>query len=315
MSMAHKQGFIWMDGQWVGWREAKVHPLTQTLHYGMGVFEGVRAYNGEQGPAIFRLHCHTKRLLRSAHILNIDVPYTHEELVEIQKEVLLKNKLSNAYIRPMIYLGSETMGLNMVDTNVNVMVAAWEWGSLLGEEALRHGVRIRTSSFARHFSNSAMHKAKANGNYINSMLAAREAKQSGVDEALLLDVNGHVAEGSGENIFIVRDNIVYTPDLSACLDGITRDTVIRFLRSENYEVQEKRITRDEVYIADEAFFTGTAAEITPIVELDRRKIGTGLVGSLTKKVQSAYFDLVYARKVIDENWISVIKPTISISVQ
>jgi len=253
-SMADRDGLIWLDGELVDWRDAKVHVLTHTLHYGMGVFEGVRAYETDQGAAIFRLQEHTDRLFRSAHILNMELPYSKEELNNAQRAAVRENNLNSAYIRPMAFYGSEGMGLRADNLKVHVMIAAWEWPAYMGEEAKTQGIKIRTSSYTRHHVNITMCKAKANGNYINSMLALREAIDSGCEEALLLDNEGYVAEGSGENFFLVRDGIIYTPELTSCLDGITRRTIIEMAESQGYEVREKRITRDEVYVADEAFF-------------------------------------------------------------
>ncbi|MEE2749299.1 MAG: branched-chain amino acid transaminase, partial [Pseudomonadota bacterium] len=289
-SMADRDGLIWLDGELVDWRDAKVHVLTHTLHYGMGVFEGVRAYETDQGAAIFRLQEHTDRLFRSAHILNMKLPYSKEELNEAQRAAVRENNLDSAYIRPMAFLGSEGMGLRADNLKVHVMVAAWEWPAYMGEEAKTQGIKIRTSSYTRHHVNITMCKAKANGNYINSMLALREAIDSGCEEALLLDNEGYVAEGSGENFFLIRDGIIYTPELTSCLDGITRKTIIEMAQSLGYEVREKRITRDEVYVADEAFFTGTAAEVLPIQSLDGRIIGEGRRGPVTEKLQTMYFD-------------------------
>jgi branched-chain amino acid aminotransferase len=299
-----RDGSIWFDGEWVDWREAKVHVLTHTLHYGMGVFEGVRAYETKDGSAIFRLEEHTNRLFNSAKIMNMDIGFSKDELNQAQKDAVVKNNLDSAYIRPMCFYGSEGMGLRADGLKVHTIIAAWEWGSYLGEDNMKNGIRIRTSSYARHHVNVAMTKAKANGNYINSMLALQEALTDGYDEALMLDVDGFVAEGSGENIFIVRDGVVYTPDLTSALAGITRNTVFELATDLGYKVIEKRITRDEVYIADEAFFTGTAAEITPIRELDNRPIGLGVRGPVTEQLQSLYFDCVYGRNEQYQHWIA-----------
>lgn len=307
MSMADRDGVIWLDGELVPWREAKVHVLTHTLHYGTGVFEGVRAYHADQGTAIFRLEDHTDRLFRSAHILGMDMPYDKATLNEVQKEIVRENKLDSAYLRPMCFFGSEGIGLRADNLKVHVMVAGWEWGAYLGPEALEKGIRIRTSSYTRHHVNITMCKAKANGNYMNSTLALQEALRDGYDEALLLDVDGFVAEGSGENIFIVRNGIIYTPDLTSALEGITRETIVELAKEFGYEVREKRITRDEVYVADEAFFTGTAAEVTPIRELDGRKIGSGVRGPITEKLQAKYFDLVHGRVAEHMGWLSPVK--------
>jgi branched-chain amino acid aminotransferase len=304
MSMADRDGVIWLDGELVPWREAKVHVLTHTLHYGMGVFEGVRAYKTDSGTAIFRLKEHTNRLFRSAHILGMNMPYDKDTLNEVQCVVVRENKLDSAYLRPMCFLGSEGMGLRADNLSTHVMVAAWEWGAYLGVESMEKGIRIRTSSYTRHHVNITMCKAKANGNYINSMLALQEALSCGYDEALLLDNEGYVAEGSGENIFIVRDGTLYTPDLTSALEGVTRDTIVVLADEFGIPLVEKRITRDEVYVADEAFFTGTAAEVTPIRELDNRKIGAGSRGPITEKLQSAFFDHVHGRTNSHAGWLT-----------
>ncbi|MCA6063497.1 branched-chain amino acid transaminase [Thalassolituus marinus] len=306
-SMSDRDGLIWLDGELVNWRDAKVHVLTHTLHYGMGVFEGVRAYETDQGAAIFRLQEHTDRLFNSAHILNMPMPFSKAEINEAQRAAVRENNLNSAYIRPMVFFGSEGMGLRADNLKVHVMVAAWEWPAYMGEEAKTQGIKIRTSSYTRHHVNITMCKAKANGNYINSMLALREAIDSGCEEALLLDNEGYVAEGSGENIFLVRDGIIYTPELTSCLDGITRRTIMEMARSLGYEVREKRITRDEVYIADEAFFTGTAAEVLPIRMLDGRSIGTGSRGPVTEKLQSMYFDTVTGKAPFNAEWLTLVK--------
>lgn len=295
MSMADRDGVIWYDGELVPWREAKTHVLTHTLHYGMGVFEGVRAYATDRGASIFRLKEHTERLFMSAHIMNMPMPYTRDELNEAHRTVVRENKLPHAYLRPMVFYGSEGMGLRASNLKVHVIVAAWEWPAYMGAEALERGIKVRTSSYTRHHVNISMTRAKANGNYINSMLALQEAISGGAEEALMLDPEGYVAEGSGENVFIVRDGVIYTPDVTSCLDGITRKTVIQLAHEHGYTVKEKRITRDEVYIADEAFFTGTAAEVTPIRELDGRQIGAGHRGPITSVLQKAYFDVVNGR--------------------
>ncbi len=307
MSMADRDGVIWFDGKMVPWREATTHVLTHTLHYGMGVFEGVRAYDAEQGTAIFRLREHTDRLFRSAHILRIPMPYDKDTLNAAQTAVVRENGLQSAYLRPMCFYGSEGMGLRADNLKVHVIVAAWEWGAYLGKENLERGIRIRTSSFTRHHVNITMCKAKANGNYMNSMLALNEALSCGYDEAMLLDSEGYVAEGSGENIFIVRNGVLYTPDLTSALEGVTRDTIMMLAREEGLEVREKRITRDEVYIADEAFFTGTAAEVTPIREVDQRVIGNGARGPLTEKLQTLYFDQVHGRREDHPEWLTLVE--------
>lgn len=303
-TMADRDGLIWFDGELIPWRDAKVHVLTHTLHYGMGAFEGVRAYKTEQGAAIFRLEEHTRRLFNSAKIMNMQIPFSEEEINEAQRAAVRENNLDSAYIRPMIFFGSEGMGLRADNLKVHVMVAAWEWGSYLGDEGIEKGIRIKTSSFTRHHVNVSMCKAKANGHYINSMLALQEAQRDGYDEAMLLDVDGFVAEGSGENIFVVREGQIYTPDLTSALDGITRKTIVQLANELGYDIIEKRITRDEVYIADEAFFTGTAAEVTPIREVDNRPIGCGSRGPVTEKLQKLYFDVVEGRSHLDQNWLT-----------
>ena len=305
-TMADRDGVIWLDGEMVPWREAKTHVLTHTLHYGMGVFEGVRAYHAEQGTAIFRLQEHTDRLFRSAHILNMPMPFDRDTLNAAQKAAVRENNLDSAYIRPMCFYGSEGMGIRADNIRVHCMVAAWEWGAYLGAENMEKGIRIRVSSFTRHHVNITMCRAKANGNYMNSMLALQEALHDGYDEALLLDAEGYVMEGSGENVFIIRDGVIYTPDLTSALDGITRRTVIMLAEEMGYKVVEKRITRDEVYIADEAFFTGTAAEVTPIREVDNRPIGSGSRGPITEKLQKTYFDLVHGRLDSHQEWLELV---------
>ena len=306
MTMADRDGVIWLDGTLVPWREAKVHVLTHTLHYGMGVFEGVRAYNAEGGVAIFRLQEHTDRLFRSAHILGMGMPYDKATINEAIRAVVRDNGLESGYIRPMCFYGAEGMGLRADKLQTHVMVAAWAWGAYMGEENLKRGIRVRTSSFTRHHVNIMMCKAKANANYLNSMLALNEALASGCDEAMLLDAEGYVAEGSGENIFIVRNGKIYTPELTSALDGITRDTIITLAGEIGVPVVEKRITRDEVYIADEAFFTGTAAEVTPIREVDGRVIGAGSRGPITERLQTMYFDQVHGRRSEYPEWLTYV---------
>ncbi len=306
-SMSDRDGLIWLDGEMVDWREAKVHVLTHTLHYGMGVFEGVRAYETAQGAAIFRLQEHTQRLFNSAHILNMKLPYSKEEINEAHRAAVRENNLNSAYIRPMAFYGSEGMGLRAENLKVHVMVAAWEWPAYMGEDAKTKGIKIRTSSYTRHHVNITMCKAKANGNYMNSMLALREALDSGCEEALLLDNEGYVAEGSGENFFMMSNGVMYTPELTSCLDGITRRTIMEMARSMGIEVREKRITRDEVYIADEAFFTGTAAEVLPIQSLDGRVIGAGSRGPVTEKLQNMYFDTVTGKAPFKAEWLTLVK--------
>lgn len=307
MLMADRDGWIWLDGEWLPWREAKVHVLTHTLHYGCGVFEGLRAYHGVRGTAIFRLRDHTDRLFRSAHIMKMPMPYSKDELDQVQCEVVARNELESAYIRPMCFYGAEGMGLHAASLRTHVMVAAWAWGSYLGPENIERGIRVKTSSFQRNHVNSLMSKAKTNGNYVNSILAVQEAADLGFDEALLLDHEGYVAEGSGENIFVARNGKLYTPDLTSALEGITRDTVLTIADDLGIKVTEKRITRDEVYVADEAFFTGTAAEVTPIREVDGRAIGAGTRGPITQKLQSLYFDCVHGRHTYHTEWLNPVR--------
>jgi len=307
MSMADRDGLIWLDGEMVPWREAKTHVLTHTLHYGLGCFEGVRAYNTANGPAIFRLKEHTDRLFNSAHILNMKMPFSKDVINEAQRAAVRENNLDEAYLRPMVFLGSEGMGLRADNLQVHVMVAAWSWPSYMSPEAKELGIKVRTSSYTRHHVNITMCKAKANGNYINSMLALNEAISGGAEEALLLDNEGYVAEGSGENIFIVRNGELHTPELTSCLAGITRATIIDFAKDLGLVVKERRITRDEVYIAEEAFFTGTAAEVLPIRELDGRQIGEGKRGPITEKLQSMYFDAVKGKLAQHSEWLAPVK--------
>ena len=306
MSFSDRDGVIWMDGQLVPWREATMHVLTHSLHYGMGVFEGVRAYETGKGPAIFRLNDHTDRLFRSAHILKMPIPYDKETLNNAQKTVVRENDLRSGYIRPLCFYGSEGMGLHASELKTHVMVAAWEWGSYLGDEGLSKGIRVKTSSFSRHHVNSTMCKAKVTGHYFNSMLAMQEAESCGYDEALLLDPEGYVAEGSGENIFLVRNGKILTPELTSALEGITRDTIMQFIAELGLEVVERKITRDEVYVADEAFFTGTAAEVTPIRELDDRVIGSGKRGQVTETLQTMYFDQVQGKREQHREWLTLV---------
>jgi branched-chain amino acid aminotransferase len=307
LSMDNRDGFIWFDGEMVPWRDAKIHVLTHTLHYGMGVFEGERAYHTDQGAAIFRLHEHTDRLFNSAHIMNMEMPFDKETINQATKQAVSANNLDSAYIRPMVFYGSEGMGLRADNLKTHVIIAAWEWGAYLGSESLEKGIRIRTSSYTRHHVNISMCRAKANGHYINSMLALQEALNDGYDEALLLDIDGFVAEGSGENIFVIKNGVIYTPELTSALEGITRDTILQFANEIGVPVKEKRITRDEVYIADEAFFTGSAAEVTPIRELDNRTIGNGARGPITETLQTMYFDQVHGRRSTNPQWQSLVK--------
>lgn len=301
-----RDGVIWFDGELVDWRDAKIHVLTHTLHYGLGVFEGVRAYETSKGPVIFRLDDHTDRLFRSAHILGMDMPFSKEQISEAQKLVIRENKLDEGYLRPMCFYGSEGMGLRAEGLKTHCIIAGWEWPNYMSPEAVEEGIKVRTSSFTRHHVNITMCKAKANGNYINSMMALKEAIDSGCEEALLLDNEGYVAEGSGENIFLVQKGQLVTPELTSCLEGITRATIIDFAEELGLTVKERRITRDEVYVADEAFFTGTAAEVLPIRELDGRIIGNGKRGPLTEKLQTMYFDQVHGKRSEHPEWGGVV---------
>lgn len=295
---------IWMDGGLVDWDDASIHVLTHTLHYGLGVFEGIRCYSCEDGrSAVFRLREHTERLFASAHIMLLDIPYTEDEMNAATVETLRANGLKEGYIRPLVFLGDGSMGLFPKNNPVRVSIAAWPWGAYLGEEGLKKGIRVKVSSFIRHHVNSSMTKSKTTGSYVNSILAKREVVAAGFDEALLLDTEGYVSEGSGENIFIVKDGVIKTTPLTSVLKGITRDSVIRIARDEGLEVVEERFTRDELYTADEAFFTGTAAEITPIREVDSRSIGPGSRGPVTEKIQSIFFDIVKGKKKDYEDWL------------
>jgi len=306
-SLADRDGTIWMDGEMVDWRDAKIHVLTHTLHYGCGVFEGVRAYQTTNGTAIFRLQEHTQRLFNSAKILRMHIPFTQEQVNDAQKSVLRANGLDAGYLRPLVWLGSEKLGVSPRGNTVHLMVAAWPWGAYLGEEGMQRGIRVKTSSYTRHHVNITMTQAKSVSNYTNSILSNMEAVDDGYDEALLLDASGFVSEGSGENVFIVKDGVVYTPDLSAgALNGITRDTVLHICSDLGVNLVQKRITRDEIYIADEAFFSGTAAEITPIRELDRITIGSGSRGPITEKIQTAFFDIVNGRNPKYTHWLATI---------
>ena len=300
-----RDGKIWLDGQLVDWRDAKIHVLTHTLHYGCGAFEGLRAYETGEGTAIFRLEDHTRRLMNSARILRMTLPFTAGQLSEAQKEVVRANGLKEAYVRPLVWLGSEKLGVNPRGSKVHCMVAAWAWGAYLGEDGMARGIRVRTSSFSRHHVNVTMTQAKTVSNYTNSILANTEVTADGYDEAVLLDTAGFVSEGSGENIFIVRDGVLCTPDLSAgALNGITRNTVLQIAADLGIPVEQRRITRDECWIADEMFFSGTAAEITPIREMDRVQIGEGWRGPITEKIQRAYFDIVKGRNAKYAHWLA-----------
>ena len=308
MSMSDRDGKIWMDGRLVDWRDAKIHVLTHTLHYGCGAFEGVRAYATPEGPAVFRLQEHTERLFNSAKILRMKIPFGFDEVLEAQREVVRVNGLESAYIRPLAWIGDQKLGVNPKGNTIHLMIAAWPWGAYLGEDGLKNGIRAKTSSFARHHVNITMTQAKAVSNYTNSILAGLEATEEGYDEALLLDVNGFVSEGAGENLFIVRNGVVHTPDLSSgALNGITRNTVFAICQDLGVKLVERSITRDEVYIADEAFFTGTAAEVTPIREVDRLEIGTGKPGPITIRIQAAYFDIVSGRNPKYAMWLTPVR--------
>ena len=306
LSMDDRDGKIWFNGELVEWRSATTHVLTHTLHYGMGVFEGVRAYETPDGPAIFRLQDHTKRLFNSAKIVGMQLPFTEEQINRAHIDVVKANNLVSCYFRPMAYYGSGKLGVAPKQDDVQVILAAWAWGAYLGEEGMRKGIRVRVSSFTRHHPNVTMIKAKANGNYMNSIMANTEATRDGYDEAILLDATGYVAEGSGENIFAIKDGKLFTPALDVALDGITRRTVIEIAKEIGVEVIEKRITRDELYIADEVFFTGTAAEVTPIREIDNRQIGIGERGPITTEIQKRFFDIVEGRNPAYEHYLTYV---------
>jgi len=304
MSMSDRDGKIWKDGELIDWRDATIHVLTHTLHYGMGVFEGVRAYKTPEGTAIFRLREHTERLFNSAKIFQLNIPFDQQTVMDAQLQVVRENKLESCYIRPLVWIGDEKLGISAKGNKIHIAIAAWPWGAYLGEDGLNKGIRVKTSSFTRHHVNVSMVRAKASGYYINSILANQEALADGYDEALLLDTDGYVSEGSGENIFIIKNGKIYTPDLASCLDGITRDAVVTIAHDLGFEVIQKRITRDEVYCCDEAFFTGTAAEVTPIRELDNRVIGDGTRGPITTKVQALYFDAVAGKAPQYKHWLT-----------
>jgi branched-chain amino acid aminotransferase len=306
-SMSDRDGKIWMDGQFVEWRDAKIHVLTHTLHYGCGAFEGVRAYKTDQGTAIFRLRDHTERLFNSAKILRMQIPFTVEQAMQAQIDVVKANGFDSCYIRPLTWIGDKKLGVSPRGNTIHLMIAAWPWGAYLGEEGLKRGIRVKTSSYTRHHVNITMVNAKAVSNYTNSILANLEVTGDGYDEALLLDPQGFVSEGAGENIFVIRDGVLYTPDLSSgALNGITRKTVFAICEDLGLTIKEKRITRDEVYIADEAFFTGTAAEVTPIRELDGITLGPGHRGPITERIQNAFFDIVSGRNPKYASWLSAV---------
>jgi branched-chain amino acid aminotransferase len=302
--MADRDGFIWYDGKLVPWREATTHVLTHSLHYGLAVFEGLRAYKTDRGTAIFRLKEHTDRLFNSAHIYMMKMPYSKTELMEAQREVVRANDLESCYIRPIAFYGSEKMGISTKGSRVHVAIAAWPWGAYLGEEGLAQGIRVKTSSFARHHVNVSMCRAKYSGTYANSILASMEATEHGYDEALLLDVEGFVAEGAGENLFVIKDGRIYEPEIASALTGITRATVHTLAKELGYDITTKRLTRDDIYIADEAFFTGTAAEVTPIREVDGRQIGEGRRGPITTRIQSLFFDVVAGKVPAHAEWLT-----------
>lgn len=308
MNMATQEGKLWMNGTMIEQPDAKVHVLTHSLHYGMAVFEGVRAYQtADNRTAIFRLKDHTDRLLGSAKIFQMNVPFDAVALEQAQKDVVKQNNLAEAYIRPLIWVGAEKLGLSSRDNSINAMVAAWHWGAYLGEDGIKNGIRVKTSSFTHHMTNVTMCKAKASSNYPVSIMANQEVTRNGYDEAILMDPQGYVCQGAGENLFLVKDGVLHTPDLGGgALDGITRRTIIQFAEDLGIKVVERRITRDEFYLADEIFMTGTAAEVTPIREYDDRVIGNGGRGELTEKLQTLYFDVVHGRNEQYMHWLSFI---------
>ncbi|WP_397545531.1 branched-chain amino acid transaminase [Roseateles oligotrophus] len=311
MSLDDRDGKIWMDGELVEWRDAKIHVLSHTLHYGCGAFEGVRAYKTDRGPAIFRLQEHSRRLFDSAKILRMKIPFSQEQVEDAQRQVVRENKLESCYLRPLVWIGSEKLGISPKGNKIHLMVAAWAWGAYLGEDGMKRGIRVKTSSYTRHHVNITMTQAKAVSNYTNSILANMEATEDGYDEAMLLDASGFVSEGAGENLFVIKNGVVYTPDLSAgALNGITRNTIFHICEDLGLKLVEKRITRDEVYICDEAFFTGTAAEVTPIRELDRIELGAGSYvgtrGPITEKIQAAFFDIVNGRNPKYAHWLTLV---------
>lgn len=307
MSMADRDGFIWHDGKLVPWREATTHVLTHSLHYGLAVFEGVRAYKTVEGTSIFRLAEHTDRWFNSGKIYMMQIPFDRETLMEAQKEVVRANKLEECYIRPIAFYGSEKMGVSPKGAKVHVSIAAWPWGAYLGAEGLEKGIRVKTSSYSRHHVNVNMARAKFSGTYANSILANLEATENGYDEALLLDTEGFVAEGAGENLFIVKNGKIYEPEIASALMGITRDSIITLARELGYEVSARRLTRDDIYVADEAFFTGTAAEVTPIRELDNRTIGDGKRGPVTTRLQQLFFDVIRGKVANHMDWLSPVE--------
>jgi branched-chain amino acid aminotransferase len=307
MIMSDLKGKIWMDGNLVEWSDARIHVLTHTFHYGTGVFEGVRAYETSKGPAIFRLEDHTNRLFESAELIGMKIPFQASVLNDAQSEVVALNKLDNAYIRPMCFYGSEGMGLRADNLKVHAIVAAWDWGSYLGDDKILNGIKVKVTDFPKRCDKSMIHKAKATGNYLYSMLALKDALNSGFDEALILDINNNVNEGSGENFFMIIDNTFYTPKDGTVLNGITRQTIMEIASDLNYKVQEKDISVEDVKSCDEAFFTGTAAEVTPIIQLDDKKINNGKPGKITKQIQTIYFDLIRGKIERYNNWLTYIK--------
>lgn len=302
--ISERDGVIWFDGKMTPWRDAKIHVLSHSLHYGMSVFEGVRCYDADGGPAVFRLQDHTRRLFQSAHIMEMKIPFSQEQIREAQTAVVRENQYDSCYIRPLAFYGAHALGLSATDNPVHVIVAAWPWGTYLGEDGIKNGIRVKTSSFTRHHVNSSMCLSKTGGHYVNSIMAHAEAVRCGCQEALLLDADGFAAEGAGENLFIVRDGKIYTPELASVLRGITRDSVIQLAAELGYPVEETRLTRDAVYCADEAFFTGTAAEVTPVRELDGRVIGKGGRGPITEALQTAFFECARGRRAGYESWLT-----------
>jgi len=307
MIMSDLKGKIWMDGNLVEWSDARIHVLTHTLHYGTGVFEGVRAYETSKGPAIFRLEDHTKRLFKSAELIGMKIPFQASVLNDAQSEVVALNELNNAYIRPMCFYGSEGMGLRADNLKVHAIVAAWDWGSYLGDDKILNGIKVKVTDFPKRCDKSMIHKAKATGNYLYSMLALKDALNSGFDEALILDIDNNVNEGSGENFFMIIDNSFYTPKDGTVLNGITRQTIMEIASDLNYKVEEKDISVEDVKSCDEAFFTGTAAEVTPIIQVDDKKINNGKPGKITKQIQTIYFDLIRGKIEKYNNWLTYIK--------
>lgn len=305
--MINKTEKIWMDGKLVNWDDANVHILTHTLHYGLGAFEGIRCYNTPNGPAIFRLDEHVERLFQSAGIFLLSIPFTKEQIKKAIVDTVKANKMKECYIRPLVYIGYGAMGIYPKNNPINVAIAVWPWGAYLGEEGLEKGIRVKVSSYTRNHVNANMTRGKICGYYVNSQIAKKEAISCGYDEALLLDTEGYVSEGSGENVFIVRNGGLKTTPLTSILEGITRGSIITIAKTAGIEVKEERFTRDEVYIAEEAFFTGTAAEVTPIRELDGRTIGEGKRGKITKKLQTIFFDIVKGRNKKYDSWLTYIK--------